>query len=268
MLTDLNRSFYKHEKTASPEFGKKVYGYTEPLEYCREEGISVFAINYGTGASRRDRLLQKIARETGGAVFDARDRGELEGVYSTIVNQVLHEYYLAYRATMVPADRRWLKVNFSRYGRGLETARYYFTSTVFGIPLNRLHPLLILPLLLALVLAWLLSKMKFEKEAGDPYLSVLNRGPADAVTRTLALNSSRTVIGGGPGSDMTISGGLTRVKEKHATVLYDQKRRKYTLVSDGDVKVNNKRVRNRDLESGDIINVEGTTIVFDDGRVD
>ena len=127
---------------------------------------------------------------------------------------------------------------------------------------------MLIPLLLAFLFPWLLSKIKFQQESHKPLLEILNSGTAESVTKVFNLNDNKTVIGGSKYADMTIMGGLTKVKEKHATVIYDKKRNKYTLVSDGDVKVNNKNVQTRVLESGDVLNVEGTTIIFDDGRVD
>ena len=41
----------------------------------------MYAINFG---AEKDRNLQAIALETGGAVFDAADREELAGVYDAI----------------------------------------------------------------------------------------------------------------------------------------------------------------------------------------
>lgn len=96
---------------------------------------------------------------------------------------------------------------------------------------------------------------------------MLNAGAAGSVTRLLPLGKNRTIIGSGRRADMTISGGLTRVQEKHATITFQNDLQKYVLNGDGEVRVNNRKVASRVLESGDVINVDGTTIVFDDGRV-
>ncbi len=188
-------------------------------------------------------------------------------MYATIVRQVLHEYYLSYTATMIPADKRFVKLQYAGLKQQHETTRFYFASTVFGLPMGELTPLLVLPFLIALLLAWLLSKVTFENKPHDANLSILNAGTAKMVTRMLNLNNSKTVIGSSKQADMTIAGKLTKVKEKHATVLYDKKNNSYTLVCDGDLKVNNKATKVRVLESGDVIDVDGTSIVFDDGLV-
>jgi len=78
------------------------------------------------------------------------------------------------------------------------------------------------------------------------------------------LGSAKTVIGGSRQADLTIA-GAPGVREQHATVLYDPKTRSYTIV--GEVTVNNRPVKTRRLEAGDVIDVGGATIVFDDGEV-
>ena len=134
---------------------------------------------------------------------------------------------------------------------------------------NPFNFLLIIPLLLAVALLWLLSKIKFEKKQSAASLEVLNAGSAKASTNFFTLDKSKkTIIGGDPSADMTLSGGATRIKEKHATVMFDKKKNNYTIVADGNLTVNNKPVKTKLLEPGDVINVGGTTIVFDDGEVD
>ncbi|MCP4129981.1 MAG: VWA domain-containing protein [bacterium] len=263
-----NRSYFRYTKKSNRDFGDKIYTYTEPITYCQKEGISVFAINYGTSRYRKDRRLKDISRETGGAIFDAKNSTELRSVYSTIVNQVLNEYYIVYKATMVPADKKFVKVEYKSGDEERSATRFYFASMVFGVPFKELSPLLLLPLLLAFLLLWLLSKLKFEKSPGDASLELLNAGSAKAVTRLVSLNNKgKTVIGSSGNADMTIVGGLTGVEENHATVAFDDKSKKYTLTSEEGTKVNNRRVKTKILNSGDVINVEGTTIVFDDGKV-
>jgi hypothetical protein len=53
------------------------------------------------------------------------------------------------------------------------------------------------------------------------------------------------------------------VQDRHATVLYDPREKRYTVVGAGDILVNNHPVRTRKLEPGDGIDVGGATIVFD-----
>ncbi len=274
-----NRPYFTYTGKPHPALGTRVVPYTEPLQTGQAEGVSVFVINYGSGYLRRDRRLAQIARETGGVVFDARNARELAGVYARIIEQVRGEYQITYRATMIPADRRFVRLQFSGgQNRPQETTRYYFASGLFGMPMKALTPWLLLPLALALLAAALLYKKKFERDPGEPTLEVIDPGARRRVKQVVPLNGAHTIIGGNAGADITIAHSkfnkdLNRTssgdsRASRATVLYDSKRRAYTLVGEGGVRVNNKRLRNnRSLASGDVIDIDGTTIVFDDGSV-
>ncbi len=269
VLSDgINQPFFQNTGKMHKVFGKKTFEYTEPARYCQEEGISVYAVNFGLRGEQKDQGLSKIAIRTGGTVFDAHDQKQLNEVYILIVNQILNEYLITYRATMSPADMKYVKVTCAGDEGSNSAVRFYFSSTVFGIPLTDIKPLLIIPFLLALLLLWLLSKFKFEKKKSDPSIEILNAGSAKASTNFFTLNENKkTVIGGDPGADMTLSGGATAVKEKHATISFDKAKKQYTIVANGNLTVNNKPVKTKYLEPGDVINVGGSTIVFDDGKV-
>lgn len=263
-----NRPYYRYTGKPHSDYGTKIFAYTEPIRDCQQEGISVFAINFGRAGERRDTHLKDIALRTGGAVFDAGNGRELARVYSKIADQIQNEYLITYPATMDPADRKYVKIEYASRRGPIQAVRFYFSSTVFGLPLKGFSFLLLLPFLLALILLWLLSMIRFERKKGAASIEVMNPGQARAVTRAFTLNKGRTVIGSSPGANMTIAGGVSRIKEKHATITFDTRKKRYTIVGDGDIKINNKRVKTKVLESGDVINVGGTTIVFDDGEVD
>lgn len=245
-----------------PLFKEKIFAPAEPIRACQEEGITVYAVNFGP---EKDRNLAGIAVETGGQVFDASDREELAAVYRRIHEQVAGEYRLTYRAGMEPAERKYVRVRAAREGQEVEAVRYYFASTVFGLPLPRLGWLLLLPPLLAGFLVWLATRLRLESRRTSPRLQVLQTRVGSASTRVLPLGSAKTVIGGSRQADLTII-GAPGVKEKQATVLFDPKTKRYTIV--GEVTVNNRPVTaSRRLEPGDVIDVGGSTIVFDDGEV-
>ena len=229
----------------------------------------MYAINFGPKNERKDQGLSKIAYQTGGSVFDAYDPKQLNDVYNKIVNQILSEYLITYPATMQPADKKYVKVECSTETGIISAVRFYFSSTVFGLPLAKFNPLLIIPFVLAVLLLWLLSKINFAKKKSAPTIEVLNPGSAKASTKMFMLDrNKKTIIGGDPSADMTLSGGTTKIKEKHATLMFDKAQQAYTIVADGNLTVNNKPVKTKLLEPGDVINVGGTTIVFDDGEVD
>jgi Ca-activated chloride channel family protein len=258
-----NYPYASHSGKPHPIFKSRIFAFTEPIRLCQEEGVTVYAINFGR---EKDRNLRSIALETGGQVFDATDRDELAGVYRKIHEQVSGEYRLTYRATMEPAEKKHVRVEVEARGARTSATRFYFSSTVFGLPLPVLGWPLALPFLLACLLGWLATLLRLESRRGPARLQVLQTRIGSASTRTIALGSSKTVIGGSPKADLTIA-GAPGLRGEHATVLYDPKSRSYTLVAGGELTVNNRPAKTRRLEAGDVIDVGGATIVFDDGEL-
>ncbi|MBN2551736.1 MAG: VWA domain-containing protein [Spirochaetales bacterium] len=258
-----NYPYFERSGKPHPSHGTRTYRYTEPIQACQEAGISVYAVNF---AAQKDPNLEAIAVETGGTVFDARSQEELARVYQRIHEQVAGEYLIGYRATMAPAERKFVRVQVEQQGRLDQATRFYFSSTVFGLPRRPLSALLIIPFVLAFVLLWLISLLKFEKKRGPATLEVLKTRVGRAQTRVMPLGTAKTVIGGSRSADLTIVGN-PNVRERHATVVYDAKKKAYTVVGSGDLTVNNRPVKTKVLEPGDVIDVGGATIVFDDGEV-
>lgn len=255
-----NYPYAQHSGKPHPVWQGRIFDHLEAIRACQEEGVTVYAISYG---AEKDRNLEAIAVETGGAVFDARNPHELAGAYARIHEQVAGEYRLAYRATMAPAERKYLLVQvISPAGHGVG-ARYYFASTVMGLPLVRFSVLLGLALLAAALALWVLSVLRLERKPGPARLEVLQTRVGSPSTRVMPLATAKTVIGSSPKADMTIV-GAPQMKGEQATILFDPKGKSYTVV--GDVRVNNQPVKTRKLEPGDVIDVGGTTIVFDDGK--
>ena len=259
-----NYPYAQYSGKPHPLFKDRIYKYAEPIRACQEEGITVYAVNFGP---TRDRNLRAIALETGGQMFDASDREELAAVYRRIHEQVAAEYRLTYRAGMEPAERKFVRVQASQGGAGAEATRFYFASTVFGLPLASLRWLLALVFVLAALGVWLATRLRLESRPGPARLQVLHTRIGSASTRALQLGSAKTVIGGSKKADLTIA-GAPGVKAEHATVLYDPKSKSYTIVGGGDITVNNRPVKSRRLEPGDVIDVGGATIVYDDGEVE
>lgn len=256
-----NYPYARHSGKPHPVWKTRVFEHLEAIRACQEEGVSVYAINYG---AEKDRNLEAIAVETGGAVFDARDPSELAGAYSRIHAQVAGEYRLAYRATMAPADRKYLLVQVNTDVGHAVAARAYFASTVMGLPLARLSPFLAVAVVIAALALWLLSALRLERKPGPANLEVLQTRVGSASTRVMPLAGAKTVIGSSRKADLTIV-GAPEVREEQATILFDAKTKTYTVVAGGEIRVNNQPVKTRKLEPGDVIDVGGTTIVFDDG---
>jgi Ca-activated chloride channel family protein len=256
-----NYPYAQYSGKEHPVFGKRRFAYTEPIVTCQEEGVTVYGINFGKDM-QPDPNLQAITRETGGRLFSAGNRDELAGVYQQIHRQVAAEYLLTWRAGTDPAEKRYVRVSVSAPGGEVSATRFYFAGTVFGLPLPRVSVLFLLPLLAAAALLAALVAVRLERKPGPARLEVLQTRIGHPVNRTVVLGAAKTVIGSSPKADLTISGS-PHVKEHHATILHDPRDKSYTIASTGDVMVNNQPVKTRKLEPGDVIDVGGSTIVFE-----
>jgi len=258
-----NGAYFTNTGKAHPQLGEKVYIHDEPIAYCQQEGISVFTINFGRIGERGDRNLTKIAAATGGERFDAHNEAELSEIYHAIMEQILNEYLLTYTANMDPSDKRYVRLNYSG-DESAEVTRFYFAGTVLGEPLARLPWWLVLPMIAAFGGLWMLSRAKFDRRQPGPSLEVLKTQIGKVKTQVVALQGNRTVIGRAGSADMTIVGN-PQIAESHATIVYDDKQKNYTLIADAPVLVNNRKVATKILEPGDVINIGGTLTVFDEG---
>lgn len=261
-----NYPYYEHAGTAHPQYGTTLMEPDEVVDSYQMEGVTLYAVHFGI---ERDRNLGDMALETGGNVYDARNEEELATVYQDIKHKIENEYRLTYTATMIPADRKYVQVGFQRGSLQSEAERYYYAGTLFGIPVQP-YPYLILLLLAAALLAWLLLLvLRYRKLQKNAALEVLQAGYRTKVSSsTIPLTQEKTVIGGGERADLTIS-GLPSLKPEHATIMHDEKSGDYTLMGEGNITVNNRKISgSRKLRDGDVVNIEGTTIVFDSGVQD
>ena len=257
-----NYPYYTHQGEPHPEYGTRLRSPGEVVDEYLREGVSLYAINFG---SNRDRNLGDMALQTGGSVYDARNEEDLTGIYQDIRRKIDSEYRLRYRAGMSVSDRTYVKVVVQGgEGRG-EATRFYYTSTMFGIPVIP-YPWWILLLVPAAALVWLLLfLLRYRRFHQSAALQVLQTGYGTKVSSsTVALTGDVTVIGGGDRADLTISGrGAPR--EQDVTVMFDKNTGSYTLAGGGWVTVNNPPLKSgRRLSGGDVLNIEGTTIVFEE----
>lgn len=266
ILSDgVNNPAYPHTNKINQQFGKRFVPYTKPLEMLQLEGISLYVIYFGSKTDKKDRHLKTIAKQSGGVTFDAHNQAQLNQVYSRIMKQIQNELVLTYRATMDLADKKQVKVTYKKGDESDSVTRVYVSSTVFGQASPSFHMLMLLLTLVAIALLWLLSKIKFERQRKSPSLEVLNAGAGKLSTQVLTLGGDETVIGSSPNADITIA-GLPTIEENHATVVFDQSSQRYSLKGKGKLLVNNQPVTTKILEPGDLINIDGTTMVFDEGK--
>lgn len=261
-----NRSLYANTKTSHKTFGKRIIRYQKPLHELLYEGISLYVINFGKQGSKKDKNLNQLALKTGGATFNAHNKLELEKVYLKIMDQILKEYVVSYPATTIPTDKKFVRVKFKNKEKTLTTTRFYFAGSVFGAPQKGIAYISLIAIPIAIFLLWSIRKVKFAQIRTKPAIEVLNSGDCNVSTQVLELNQQQTIIGSGNNANMTIV-GAGNIQTQHATIIFDEEQQQYTIVGDHNLMVNNKTVSTKILESGDVINIDGVTMVFDQGNV-
>jgi Ca-activated chloride channel family protein len=246
----------------NPESGTAAATPAGVIDQAIRDGVTVYTVRFG---SQRDPLIANIARESGGRAFDAMDGDELAAVYKTIRRDVLAEISVDYRAGMARGEKRWVRVSSGTTdGRKLSATRYYFAGTVLGQNADKPRVWYLIPIGSA-ALAWLtLMLLKLEKETDRAGVRLLyGPGGGGQSTRFFELAGPQTVIGAAPDADISIAGNPS-LKASHATILFDEAKNVYTVVSESPVTVNNHTVTRKRLESGDVINMAGTVVVFDE----
>jgi Ca-activated chloride channel family protein len=246
----------------NPESGAAIATPAGVIDQAVRDGVTVYAVRFG---SQRDPLLANVARESGGRAFDAMDGGELASVYETIRRDVLAEISVDYRAGMARGEKRWVRVaSGTTDGRKLSATRHYFAGTVLGQNADEPRAWYLL-FIGAAAAAWLaLVLFKLERETDRAGVRLLyGPGGSGQSTRFFELAGPQTVIGAAPDADISIAGNPS-LKASHATILFDEAKNVYTVVSDSPVTVNNHSVTRKRLESGDVINMSGTVVVFDE----
>jgi Ca-activated chloride channel homolog len=237
------------------------HGLDGAVELSRKVGVSVFTIGLSRQADKA--ALTGIANKTGGAYFSAYNPEELAGLYNLIRNRILNEYLLSYYATMDPAEIKTVKVSCAVGPRPVAAERDYFSDTLFGKPQAVLNPFMFLAVAASLIVLALLALLKFERKQAEPSLEVLTVDGRRKTTLslTIAADKKEITIGGSQKADITITGART-APESEVTI---QNSNGVFTIAGTEVTVNNKKVRNKALRSGDLIKVGNTTIVFDEG---
>lgn len=221
----------------------------EVVRRYREEEVTLYAINF---SDEQDENLSRIAHETGGMVFEARDSLELTEVYTTIRDSIQQEARVRVRIPSSDTTERNLLVQYNNSSDEIT----YFAPLLLGSP--GAVPWFV-PLLVAVATAGGLAALHFlkiESAAKAPEIRVLGAGAP------LRLSEEVTVIGSAPDDHLSLAGS-PGVDHHHAEIVHDEKKGCYTLISDRPVRVNNTLVKNRKLKPGDVIGIEEATIVFD-----
>ena len=223
------------------------------------DGITCYVVNFATSG---DVELPRIAAESGGLVFNARNSDELIGIYNTIRTNIQSEYALTYTASMLSGDKRYVRVSVKDSASALETVRYYYAGNVLGSGAAAPEAWMALVALIPLALWVALLFFKLERQTSAAGIQLLY-GAGGTTTKAYELTSALTVIGGDETADITIAGNPA-MKANAATIAFDEGKGLYTITATSDLTVNNKPVKTKRLEPGDVINMAGTVVVFDD----
>ena len=237
-----------------------VYGNSDPpadavVSKLMEEGITLYAVHIG---KFQDKALNEIALKSGGRNFSADSKAGLSGIYTEIRDEIRQEYKLSFRAPYVKSDTGNIVLALG----STEAEGSYFTPHFLAAPSDSISPFIFLPLLIGIGIVIILLFVVWEKPVAEAELSMLPRGKNFSPSTRISLAREVTVIGAGNTDDMTIAGN-PGLKTRHAAVKFNKADGSYTLVSDNEFRVNNRIKTQHRLKSGDVIDLEGTTIVFD-----
>ncbi|SIP92811.1 Inner membrane component of T3SS domain-containing protein [Alkalispirochaeta americana] len=261
ILTDgENYPFAVHRGDPHPLYGMETVSAGEARDALLRRGVGAFGINFAGGT---DPLFEEIVLPNGGVIFDAADGIELGQVYGEIRRGMLQEYRLRYRAGTIPSQKRYLRIEVDAPEGTVSREGAYFAGTLFGLPREDWSPLTLLLFPGALAAAALLGRLRFLNRRKSPNLEIL--GLRGGATRVLDLSGQETVIGASADADLTMTSSPD-MRDRHATIVRDEKRGISTVVSAQEILVNNQRTTRRVLEPGDVIQLPGATLVFDDPR--
>jgi VWFA-related protein len=106
------------------------HSYEDALKALLSSDVSVYAIGVGMAAANRPlNPLSRYARATGGDIFYATSRGEIERLYSNVSEQARNQYTLAYSpaGTNRAVDYHSIEVKVRRPNLTLLAREGYFT---------------------------------------------------------------------------------------------------------------------------------------------
>jgi Ca-activated chloride channel family protein len=246
-----NLSYADYEGAPNPSWGDERSNADEVIEACLRSGVTLYGIYF---ADERDPDLARMAAATGGEVYEARSAGDLSEVYRNIRDDILSELRIRVRAPAIARSQREIQVS----ANGREAFREYYVPMVFGAAAGVGQTPWILPLIIAaavLAAAAGLFAIPLESPAAAPQLSSLDTGA------TVILGSGATTVGSAREAGFTLA-GRTGVEAEHATVIREDDG-SFTVVAGGKLRVNNRPVTRAKLEAGDVIRMEGATVIFD-----
>ncbi len=250
------------EKTGRPhpDYGKQEFTPDDALDALLEEAVTLYAIRFG---ANRDEELGRIARATGGLVYDVGAEQELSGLYAAIRNRVNQEYRLSYRPRPTGSESTRARAELVN---GPSTVELSFPSGILlGAPSSKNQALLFLLMLpVAALLMVVLWRIKVSRK--NETVSLERIRPVGGGATVVALTSGKTVISPGDGGASTTIVAAGDKKPREGTLVVEKgSDGRWKISSDDGVWVNNKKQNQTVRPNGDVIRAGNELIVFDDG---
>ena len=229
----------------------------QAIESAMKTNVSVYVI--GLGEDVRTERLERIARETGGSYFFTPSAEGLAEIYEAISKRIRNEYAVSY---MTEKRGEYLRNVLITLRSGQMAARSFFQpqSSLFGVGM-RLPALAFAVPFMSILGLLAISFRHLERSYPIGHLSLV-RGKG--TKQEVDINSAVTI-----GRDERNTLGLFKdsaVAQHHADVVREGGR--YIIEDKGSAAgtiVNQEKITGRHaLEDGDIIDIGGTRIVFNE----
>lgn len=105
------------------------FGFDEALEYATRSQVSIYPIALKNGARsvQARSALMRLAKQTGGRMFEVERPSGLEGIYATIEEELHSQYLLAYQSSRSEGDEfREVEIEVARPGLQVRAAPGYY----------------------------------------------------------------------------------------------------------------------------------------------
>ncbi|HAK45611.1 MAG TPA: hypothetical protein DCO79_06790 [Spirochaeta sp.] len=244
-----NYSIYEHGENIHERWGTKIAKPDEIVRVYHKSGVTLDGINI---SDDKDLSLEEICSRSGGKFYDVRSTEEISGVYSDIREKIMNEYRIRVEAPPLKNNIGEIELSW----KGSSDSRMLMVPMLFGGETDASSAVLLLLLLAAAAAVAVMFIIPFDKPARNPQIQSL-----DSNQKTI-LTEGATIIGASRDAHFTLAGSAG-VDPEHATIVQDEKSGDFTLVSKRPVRVNNRKVKTRKLKPGDVIRIEGSTIIFD-----
>jgi len=244
-----NYSVYQQGGEENMKWGKKISTPEDIIQTYLQAGITLDGINI---SDSKDPRLDELCGSSGGRLHEVRSTEAISNVYTEIRERITNEYMIRVTAPPLSGSIGEIEIVY----KNSKDSRVLLFPVLFGgssrLPVQ-ITLLVLLPGLGAIVVLYLLP---FERPVKKAQIQSME------TNQKTILNEEATVIGAGSNAHYTIAGN-PGIDAEHATIVHDEATGVFTLISSKTVRVNNRKAKERVLTPGDVIRIEGSTIIFD-----